>query len=71
VTNARFLDRNRASGTTYKDWAAAWRNWLTSPYAKPQPLHPPSRAPDLQSVNGVAMSPRMARNLRVLQETEL
>lgn len=66
----RFLDRNRAQGTTYKDWHAAWRNWITSPYAK-TPQRPTSRAPDLQAVNGVAMSPRMARNLRVLQETEL
>lgn len=67
---ARFLDRNRAQGTTYKDWPAAWRNWLTSPYAK-APARPTSRAPDAHAVNGVAMSPRMARNLRVLQETEL
>lgn len=66
----RFLDRNRAEGKSYKDWPAAWRNWITSPYAK-APARPTSRAPDVQSVNGVAMSPRMARNLRVLQETEL
>lgn len=31
----RFLNRNRARGETYVDWLAAWRNWMTSPYAKP------------------------------------
>lgn len=38
----RFLDRARAMGTTYKDWRAAWRNWMTSPYAKNR--HTPARA---------------------------
>ena len=66
----RFLDRNRANGTTYRDWIAAWRNWMTSPYAK-APARPTSRAPDLHVVNGVALSPRMARNVRIAQETEL
>ena len=26
---ARFLDYTRANGKTYKDWSAAWRNWMT------------------------------------------
>lgn len=38
---------------------------------EPVRLAPSARAPDLQVVNGVAMSPRMARNVRVAQETEL
>jgi hypothetical protein len=47
----RFLNRNRAKGTTYKDWHAAWKNWMTSPYAK---APPPSPARPVQPVNGRA-----------------
>lgn len=25
---SRFLDHHRARGTTFKDWTAAWRNWM-------------------------------------------
>jgi DNA-binding transcriptional MocR family regulator len=42
---SRFLDRNRANGTTYKDWLAAWRNWMTSPYAKGARAGPNGAAP--------------------------
>lgn len=31
----RFKSSNLASGRTYVDWDAAWRNWLRSPYFKP------------------------------------
>jgi hypothetical protein len=24
----KFLDYHRARGTTFKDWTAAWRNWM-------------------------------------------
>jgi hypothetical protein len=41
---ARFLDRNRAEGKLYKDWLAAWRNWITSPYAQPTARAPSVRA---------------------------
>lgn len=30
----RFKGHALANGKTYKDWNAAWRNWLTSPYFK-------------------------------------
>lgn len=30
----RFLDRARAKDERFADWRAAWRNWMTSPYAK-------------------------------------
>lgn len=40
----RFLNRNRAEGKTYKDWLAAWRNWITSPYSQPTARAPAVRA---------------------------
>jgi hypothetical protein len=41
----RFLNRARSKGETYKDWPAAWRNWMTSPYAKNRNA-PARAAPD-------------------------
>lgn len=34
VETERFLDRNRREGSTYADWPAAWRFWMTSEYPK-------------------------------------
>ena len=31
---ARFKNQNLANGKTFKNWNAAWTNWLTSPYFK-------------------------------------
>lgn len=31
----RFRDHALANGRTARDWRAAWRNWVTSPYQKP------------------------------------
>lgn len=31
---ARFRDHAKAKGRTAKDWDAAWRSWVTSPYQK-------------------------------------
>ena len=59
----RFLDRNRAKGETYKDWVAAWRNWLTSPYAK-------APAQERPQLNGVPVSIKTANNIRALQEAK-
>lgn len=30
----RFLNRNRSKDEKYVNWLAAWKNWMTSPYAK-------------------------------------
>lgn len=34
VETERFLDRNRREGSTYADWPAAWRYWMTTDYPK-------------------------------------
>lgn len=62
---ARFLDRNRSKGGEYVDWLAAWRNWLTSPYAKAPSV--PARA----SPNGPhpsTESAKFGRSLSALQQ---
>jgi Helix-turn-helix domain len=40
-----FLDHHRAKGTTFKDWTAAWRNWMTNAitYADRSGRRPPPR----------------------------
>src|SRR5215472_4746697 len=35
----RFRDYAKANGKLYADWDAAWRNWKTSPYRKPNGGH--------------------------------
>lgn len=66
----RFLDRARAKGETYKDWRAAWRNWMTSPYAKNRSQ--PARAAPAYA-NGAATSKadqRLLRNIRAVSEVD-
>lgn len=48
----RFLNRNRAEGKVYKDWLAAWKNWITSPYAQPK-----ARAPSVRAAHTTYGSP--------------
>jgi hypothetical protein len=36
---ARFRDNATAKGIKYVDWHAAWRNWVTSPYQKPETVN--------------------------------
>lgn len=33
-TFEQFADHHRAKGSTFKDWPAAWRTWVNSPYGK-------------------------------------
>jgi hypothetical protein len=63
----RFLDRNRSKGGEYVDWLAAWRNWLTSPYAKapavparasPNGQHPMPFAPVGKDAERIAVAER-------------
>jgi hypothetical protein len=35
---SRFCDHYRASGACKADWHAAWRNWVTNPLSRQQPL---------------------------------
>lgn len=35
----RFCDHARASGRKQIDWEAAWRNWVTSPFQKPEAMN--------------------------------
>lgn len=37
VETERFKDYALAHGKRYRDWIAAWRNWMRSPYRKPVP----------------------------------
>lgn len=57
---ARFLDRNRRDDNTYKDWQAAWRMWMTSPYAK-NPRTRGDPAPPVMLSNGRTVSGSAAR----------
>lgn len=60
----RFLDRNRAEGKAYKDWPAAWRNWITSPYSQPTARAPAVRA---AHTNGFQSDDAFAKNLAHLR----
>jgi hypothetical protein len=60
----RFLNRNRAEGKTYKDWTAAWKNWVTSPYSQPTARAPAVRA---THTNGFQSDDAFAKNLAHLR----
>lgn len=43
----RFRDHALANGRVQKDWPAAWRNWVTSPYQKAARVNGHGAGPDL------------------------
>lgn len=43
----RFRDHALANGRTAKNWPAAWRNWVTSPYQKPTKVNGHGTGPSL------------------------
>jgi len=45
VETERFKDYCLTHGKRYRDWIAAWRNWMRSPYRKPVPPPPMSDEP--------------------------
>lgn len=50
----KFLSHHQAKGTTFKDWNAAWRNWMTRAVEySPPPKHATYRPPATQDADGV------------------
>lgn len=45
---AQFLDHHRAKGSTFKDWTAAWRTWMSNAqrYAVRDGIEPVAAADD-------------------------
>lgn len=52
-TFEQFADHHRAKGSTFKDWPAAWRTWVNSPYGKiMRHGHQPRGSPPRATIDG-------------------